>query len=344
MKRGEGYVAVIAWSTSWVGSGRLGTRLVAPLKILKEAKNGEAATLTVDALGPDKAKTTGTIEILKEGGAWQGKLVVRPLTALLLAAAARAAMAQDGTASGRLTLNGETVALKYAYANAQPGFFDKSSEDVRVLLSDVPLPEAARTDVFERIHLGQDGAARIVEVVVDAERQPISGAIYAPAFEGTVSMAGMHRFEAQRFDRTGIAGRLFVVGAHEFGGVTFEYDATFKADIPRPPSAEQVAADLASPPAQAAAAWLAAVRDGRLQEILDLLAPDEAARWRDSAGRARLARLRTETPPDSRVVSLARPTPQTAVATVNGSRASDGVVVESTLALALVDGAWKVTP
>lgn len=273
----------------------------------------------------------------------QGKLVVGALAALLLAASLPLAPAQDGSASGRLTLNGETVALKYAYANAQPGFFDKSTEDVRVLLSDVPLPEAARVDVFERIHLGRDGAARVVEVVLDAERHPISGAIYAPAFEGTVSMTGMHRFEVQRFDRTGIAGRLFVEGTHEFQGVTFQYDATFSADIPRPPSAEQVAADLASPPALAATAWLAAVREGRLEVVLDLLAPGAATHWRDAAGKARLAQLRAETPPDSRVVSLARPTPQTAIATVNGSRASDAVVVESTVALALLDGAWKVT-
>jgi hypothetical protein len=41
------------------------------IEILKETKNGDGATLTVDALGPDKAKTTGTIEILKESGAWK---------------------------------------------------------------------------------------------------------------------------------------------------------------------------------------------------------------------------------------------------------------------------------
>lgn len=41
------------------------------VKIVKEAKNGDGATLTVDALGPDKAKTTGTIEIVKEDGAWK---------------------------------------------------------------------------------------------------------------------------------------------------------------------------------------------------------------------------------------------------------------------------------
>jgi hypothetical protein len=42
------------------------------VKILKEAKNGDGATLTVEALGPpDNAKTTGTIDIIKESGAWK---------------------------------------------------------------------------------------------------------------------------------------------------------------------------------------------------------------------------------------------------------------------------------
>jgi hypothetical protein len=41
------------------------------VKIVKEAKNGDGATLSVEALGPDKAKTAGTIEILKESGAWK---------------------------------------------------------------------------------------------------------------------------------------------------------------------------------------------------------------------------------------------------------------------------------
>jgi hypothetical protein len=70
-----------------------------------------------------------------------------------------------------------------------------------------------------------------------------------------VSMAGMHRFEPQRFERGGIAGRLYVKGSHELHGVTFQYDATFEAAIPRPPSAEQQAAELASPPARAATGW-----------------------------------------------------------------------------------------
>jgi hypothetical protein len=41
------------------------------VKILKEAKSGEGATLTAEGTGPDKKKTTGTIEIVKEGGSWK---------------------------------------------------------------------------------------------------------------------------------------------------------------------------------------------------------------------------------------------------------------------------------
>jgi hypothetical protein len=272
----------------------------------------------------------------------QRELVVG-LLALLIAASASRAIAEEGTASGSLTLNGETVALKYAYAAAQPGFFDKASEDIRVLLSDKPLSERARTDVFELTHMGRDGAARVVEVLLDAERRPIGGAIYALNFNGMVSMAGMHRFEPRRFERTGVAGRLFVEGPHEFNGVTFQYDATFSAELHRPPSAEELAAELASPPARAATAWLAAIRAGRLQAVLDLLAPGAAANWRDTAGQTRFAELRAETPPDSRVVSLARPTSATAIATVDGTRTGDGVVIESNIELALIDGTWKIT-
>jgi Domain of unknown function (DUF4878) len=41
------------------------------VKIVKEAKTTEGATLTVEAVDPDKKKTTGTVKIIKEGGAWK---------------------------------------------------------------------------------------------------------------------------------------------------------------------------------------------------------------------------------------------------------------------------------
>ena len=41
------------------------------VKIVKETPTPNGATLTVEALDPGKAKTTGTIEIVKEKGAWK---------------------------------------------------------------------------------------------------------------------------------------------------------------------------------------------------------------------------------------------------------------------------------
>jgi hypothetical protein len=249
--------------------------------------------------------------------------------------------AGEGTASGRVMLDGTSVELKHAYAAAQPGFFDKSKEGVRVLLSDRPLSETERTDVFELIHAGRDGTATVVEVVIDADQRPISGALYARRFEGQVSATGMHRFEPSAFTRERLAGRLFVDGVHEFHGVAWQYEASFNALIPRPPTAEQVAAEIASAPGLAATAWIAAVAAGDREALLRLLLPQAAARW-GSAFDARLADARADLPSGSRVVALSRPTPDRAVATVNAIRAADGVLLESTLELAQDGGAWKI--
>ena len=40
-------------------------------KIVKETPSAKGATLTVDGIDADKAKSTGTIEVVKENGAWR---------------------------------------------------------------------------------------------------------------------------------------------------------------------------------------------------------------------------------------------------------------------------------
>ena len=183
----------------------------------------------------------------------------------------------------------------------------------------------------------------MVEVVLDAERTPISGALYARGSTGWCRPRACTASSRCGSSARRLAGRLFVDGPHEFDGVRWAYDVTFRAAIPRPPTADELAADLASPPGVAASAWLAAARAGRMEAVLPLLAPALAADWTGAAGRTRLAHARADTQPDSRVVSLTRPTATTAIATVHGTRASDGIVVETTFELALVDGAWKIT-
>jgi hypothetical protein len=208
----------------------------------------------------------------------QRELVVYILGSVVALLLPSTVHAQDGTASGQLTVNAVIVPLTHVYASAQPGFFDKKSEDVHVLLSDVPLSKAALADVFELMKLAREDRAHIIEVVIDASGSPISGAIYAKAFDGMISATGMHTFTSERFEHARIAGRLAVPEPHTFNGVTWRYDATFAATIPRPPTAEEVAAALASPPAKAAAAYVtAAIKRGDMPKDTQVASLDKQA-------------------------------------------------------------------
>jgi hypothetical protein len=259
----------------------------------------------------------------------------------LLVAAPAGLAPPAGTATGRLTIGDATVALHHVYAAAQRGFFDESKEDIRVLLSDVALDDEAQGDVFARIHLARDGKARIVEVVIDASGQPISGAFYAPEFEGMISATGMHRFDDPHVEPRRIAGRLHTDGAHEFQGIQYAYDAAFEAPIPRPPTPEETAGALASPPGRVAATSVAAIVGGRLDDFRSTLDASAAARFAGEAGASRFAELRGDFPPDSRVTWLERPDATHATATIDGTR--DGVEIESTFELVLNNGVWRVS-
>ena len=61
---------------------------------------------------------------------------VKPATAA--APAATPATVADGKAEGTLTVNGKVSKVAYAYAHSVPGFFDKTKNDVQVIVSDVP--------------------------------------------------------------------------------------------------------------------------------------------------------------------------------------------------------------
>ncbi len=81
------------------------------------------------------------------------------------------AAAAEGKAEGKLTVNGKTTDVKYAYAWAGPGFFDKTKEDVTVIVSDVPLDAKALEDEFERIHMADAGKLHAFEITFGADAQ-----------------------------------------------------------------------------------------------------------------------------------------------------------------------------
>ena len=248
--------------------------------------------------------------------------------------------APENSASGTLTLNGAPIALRYAYATAKPGFFDKQSEDVHVLLSSVPLPGDAREDPFGLIRLAREGKAAIVEVVIDARGNPISGAIYARPFNGMASLSGIHRFEKETFDGRMASGRLSMDGPREFADVEFHYEARFSAAIPRPPTKEELAALLESPAAAAARDYLAAVRKGDLESFVSTLSTPRRSEFAGHKGAARFEALRKEMPLNLRLVG-AKPSPDGGVL-VSAEAEQGGVVIEYVLKMVEEGGHWKV--
>lgn len=243
-------------------------------------------------------------------------------------------------ASGELTVNGQTFTLRHSYASAQPAFFDRALEDIHVLLSDVPLPDAALESPFQLARLARAGGVHAVEVVLNASGEPISGALYIAAFDGLASVSGMHRFERATLERLRVAGRLFTEAPQTFAGVTYRYDARFSAPIPRPPTAEETAAALASPPGLAARAHLEAIRKG-FDPFLATLTARSAGAYRASDAADRFAELVADTPADCRVVSLTG-TGSTRTATVQGTRTRDGMLIEFSFTLRQEGQAWKV--
>ena len=194
--------------------------------------------------------------------------------------------------------------------------------------------------MFALLHLGREGHAHIVEVVIDADGHPISGSFFATAFDGQVSASGMHTFTRERFDRTTIAGRLFVDPPRDFMKVRFAYDVHFTAPIPRPPTEAERIAAVASPPGRAAQAYVAAALAGDLPGLVRALTTAAAAPYRGADGAARLKELHDDMPADSAVVGLVPQTDGTLLASVEGHR--DGLVIGYTLKLVKEAGAWKV--
>jgi hypothetical protein len=268
----------------------------------------------------------------------QGKLVKQVVAIALLCSAT--AHAQVENATGGITVNGRQFALRYAYASVQPGLFDKNTEDVHLLLTDVPVAEPMRGDMFALSRLARGGQLHGVEVVLDAKGEPTSGFLFLEAFSGLVSVSGMHQFDRKALERSLISGRVFTDGPRTFSGLTWSYDATFSCAIARPPTAEEKASALKSPPALAAVAHLEAVQKG-FDAFVATLTESAAASYRSPGGLERFQDVRADTPSDSRVVSLASGPDGTAVATVQAMR-RDGVVIEFSLKVRQVGTAWKI--
>jgi hypothetical protein len=254
--------------------------------------------------------------------------------------------AAEGKAEGTLTINGTTTNVKYAYASAGPGFFDKTKEDVTVIVSDVPLDAKALEDQFERIHMADAGKLHAFEITIDAEGKPISTAFRHNGFKGP-SPSGLSSedvFTEKTFDGKTVDGRYKSAKQKEFFGNTYAFDVTFRAEITRkakpvPPTAAETAAAQKSPQAKVYADFLKAVQKEDLGAMRNLMTKEQAKHLDSPDAKKMVGLIKMMSATDIKALKVAEKG-DTADLTVSGKQ--EGKVAIGVVHMAKEDGAWKV--
>jgi hypothetical protein len=278
-------------------------------------------------------------------------MIARALTTLAVFAAFRllaspAALAADGKAEGTITVNGKTTKLSHAYARAVKGFFDKTKEDVEVVLSDVPLEGKALEDQFERMHLAEAGKLHAFEITIDAEGKPISTAFRHNGFKGP-SPSGLSSedvFTKKTFDGKTVDARYKSAKEQEFFGNTYAFDVAFKADItralkPAPPTAAETAAAQKSPQAKVYADFLRAVQKEDLPALRKLFTNEQAKNLDNPDAKKMVGLVKMMSATDIQVLKVVEKG-DTAELTVTGKQ--DGNATNGVVHMVKEGGAWKV--
>ncbi len=264
----------------------------------------------------------------------------------LAAAVAPRARAADGKAEGTITVNGKTTKLTHAYARAVKGFFDKTKEDVEVILTDVPLEGKALEDQFERSHMAEAGKLHAFEITIDADGKPISTAFRDSGFK-KASPSGLSSddvFTKKTFDGKTVEGRYKAAKKHEFFGETYSFDVSFKADITRaakvvPPTAAETTAAQKSPQAKVYADFLKAVQKEDLGALKKLFTKEQAKHLDEPDAKKMIGFVKMMSATDIKVLKVVEKG-DTADLTVSGKQ--DGNASSGVVHMAKEDGAWKV--
>ena len=274
--------------------------------------------------------------------AWTTLAVIAAL-GLLASPSARAA---DGKADGTITVNGTTTKLSYAYARAVKGFFDKTKEDIEVVLSDVPLEGKAVEDQFERMHMADAGKLHAFEITIGADGKPISTAFRHNGFK-KASPSGLSSedvFTKKVFDGKTVEGRYKSAKQHEFFGETYSFDVAFKAEITRaakpvPPTAAETAAAKKSPQAKVYADFLAAVQKEDLGALRKLFTKEQAKHLDDPDAKKMVGFVKMMSATNIQVLKVVE-NGDKADLTVSGKQ--DGNAANGIVHMAKEGGAWKV--
>jgi hypothetical protein len=134
--------------------------------------------------------------------------------------------------SGQLIVDGNPVKIATAYAYAIQGTFDPKTQDVVVVLCDVPVPPSAQRDADARIKVSKTGKLHCVEQTIEGDKTVLGFAVLHERFEPFLrGSSSYHKFEAKTFDGKTIAGRIRTSRPESFGNVPYSYDIAFSVPI-----------------------------------------------------------------------------------------------------------------
>ena len=257
---------------------------------------------------------------------------------------ALSAAGEQGTAAGTFTLGGATARLTHAYALARPDTFDKTKENVLVVLSDAAIPDDAVWEDFPGLKLAAAGKLHAVQVELNADRSVKSAAILDATFVDSQAFQGIEEpvFQAATFDGKTVAGTLSSRAPHQLANKKFEFTATFRAPLLHRPAATAAGAAAAqTAPAKVVLAFVQAAAAGNKAAIKKLLTAEYGKPLDGPNGKAILAAWKTH--------GLDPATTEISTVDIRGAEAevvfvdtSNGGGMAAKFTLALVGGEWKI--
>ena len=135
-----------------------------------------------------------------------------------------AAWASPGTAKGKITINGKSKGLTYAYAW-------KDGANTTVLLSDVKIDEKALGDHFALTGLARKDKFTGVQATITPKGEIPTATFYTAAEDGYFDAMGMHDWKKKTQTASEIAGNLSIDKEHKFFKTTYSYSAEFDTPI-----------------------------------------------------------------------------------------------------------------
>ena len=172
-------------------------------------------------------------------------------------------------AQGKLTVNGKTTELRYAYARQRNDVFDPKVREVRVVLSDVPIDRFDMEDNFAVGQFGKEGKVHGIELRFDLKGELRGEAlIHEASGNASTTWLGQDDFERKAFDAHTVAGKLTSRKPFTIVDLTIDDAVTFSAPVQPDlkPTAEG-AAVASSGPGKAMIEYVRAVRAGDMPAL-----------------------------------------------------------------------------